>query len=372
MRRVFPMNAGLFVLLIYGVIFFFFSLAVSYYISPVSGELSRLLGAVDVPDGKRKLHLFPAGRLGGFSIMTALFIPCLCGGFFGVKSLFPIFIGGALIFFMGLCDDIFSLSAAKKLFVQISAALILFFGNYGIKSISIFGDSVSLGALSLPSTVIFVVLITNSFNLIDGIDGLSGGCGAITAFFLSVLMLFTKNKELYCISASLCGSCIGFLPHNFKEKKLFLGDCGAQLIGFMISAVALNAFSGELPFFAIIMTLLYPASETASSFFGRILKHRSPLSADRGHFHYRLVDSGLDCGETALYLLSTDIFFKMAGICLVFGGYLGFVLFIIPAGIAICFGHKLLFFEKLKNAAWKRSEEVANNIDKRKASSENC
>lgn len=364
------MNTDLF--LLYTITFFIVSGAMTFSACPAARWLSFLIGAIDSPDGGRKRHAFPTPRLGGIAVAAGFILPFLASIGFENELLRAIALGGAVILLMGVTDDVRGMAAPMKLILQISAALIAFLSGIRITSFRIGEMTCGTGILSLPLTVLVIVAITNSFNLIDGIDGLSAGEGAVCSFFLSVLSLVSGDLFSGGVSAALCGAAAGFLPYNLKKKKLFLGDSGAQLIGFIISILSAEKLSGEnaVPLFALLFILSYPLSETAASFIRRMRKGKNPMRADRGHFHYRLIDMGIGPGQARSHLLIVSAVFCMAGICLALGALPSLVIILLIGVFTARYGRRLLFSEKFIKRTEKASDKIAQNIDHGKGCAE--
>lgn len=364
------MNTDLF--LLYTITFFTVSGAMTFSACPAARWLSFLIGAIDNPDGGRKRHAFPTPRLGGIAVAAGFILPFLASIGFENELLRAIALGGAVILLMGVTDDVRGMAAPMKLILQISAALIAFLSGIRITSFRIGEMTCGTGILSLPLTILVIVAITNSFNLIDGIDGLSAGEGAVCSFFLSVLSLVSGDLFSGGVSAALCGAAVGFLPYNLKKKKLFLGDSGAQLIGFIISILSAEKLSGEnaVPLFALLFILAYPLSETAASFIRRMRRGKNPMRADRGHFHYRLIDMGIGLGQACSHLLIVSAVFCMAGICLALGALPSLVIILLIGVFTVRYGRRLLFSEKFIKRTEKASDKIAQNIDHGKGCAE--
>ncbi len=252
-------------------------------LTPLSMRLAKALGAIDRPDGERKKHAHPTPRLGGIAVFFTVFII----SFFLLPptALRAAWLsGGALLCVLGVSDDIFSLSPALKLLAEFAIATIPVAFGVVPKAFSLFSFSFSPPAwVANTFTVLWVMVLSNAFNLIDGIDTL-----AVTQAMLSI-SLFLSLPAAWLFFGAL----LGFLPYNKPSlhpsggclpTRSFLGDTGALFLGFSLSLFTLNTqetFSLFLP-----LLFLFPLGECVFSFLRRICKGKNPLSADRGHLHH--------------------------------------------------------------------------------------
>lgn len=305
---------------------FILGLVLSYIMTPVAKKIAYKVGAIDIPKDERRVHSKPIPRLGGLAIYFSTIISYFILKFTNIiimdDSIMYILIGGTIIVLVGVIDDIKPLPAKVKLLFQIIAALVLVMGNVKItKFTNPFGPGhsvIKLGSLATPITVFWIVGITNTMNLIDGLDGLAAGVGGIA----SLSLLFVAGKmspgmllfymPVIAISAILAGACFGFLPHNFNPAKIFMGDTGALFIGFMLASLSVRgvmkgfaAVSLVLP----IMILGIPIFDTAFAIFRRFINKKPIMEADRGHLHHRLLDKGFSQKQAVLilYLISLTL-----------------------------------------------------------------
>jgi UDP-GlcNAc:undecaprenyl-phosphate GlcNAc-1-phosphate transferase len=234
--------------------------------------------------------------------------------------------GGIVIVVLGLWDDSKGVPPLWKLAGQATAALLALGGGVCLTG---------LGVLSAPATLLWLMLLPNALNLIDGLDGLCGGYGSVSSLFLALLALVSGQGWGAAVAFALLGGCLGFLPHNLRQNKLFLGDTGAQLIGFVIGLITIPLFNdGEGP--SVIAILLYPMSETATSILRRRRQRKSPFRADRGHFHHRLTDRGISPLRTVGLLLLPTFLVGNLGVVLSISPWMGIPLAAISlAAIAV-------------------------------------
>lgn len=297
---------------------FFFSLLVPLLLggltAPLAIRLSHAVGAVDIP-GERHIHKKLTPRGGGLSLAFSFFVGALL--FLDSLSLLAAALScGALLFGLGLTDDIISLSPIGKLFCEL-----LFFSLvplFGIRpTVLAITPSLTLSLSPTASflfTVFFLLLITNGVNTIDGLDTLSGGASAISALGFLALSLLLGRGEGIVLSLLLLGALLGFLPYNRHPATLFLGDGGALLLGFLLGLLGLTVFPGEIPLIPLFLLLLTPLFDLFFSFFRRLFRGKNPFSADRSHLHHRLLSRGIPY-RRAVFLLHL---FSLFGVTLSF------------------------------------------------------
>jgi UDP-GlcNAc:undecaprenyl-phosphate GlcNAc-1-phosphate transferase len=209
--------------------------------------------------------------------------------------------GAAVIFAVGILDDFFNLPARFKLLGQIVAACLVFSGGLRVPAPT---------PISLPVTVLWLVLAANAFNLVDGLDGLCGGLGCTAAAALFIMGLMQGNLALECTMLPLIGGLLGFLGYNFTRSTIILGDSGALFIGFMIGCGGLMWSSQTGPHLSMLAPLLViwvPVTEVLLSIVRRWVGGRPIFSADREHIHHRLLDRGLTTGKAVLILCGWGI-----------------------------------------------------------------
>src|SRR5882724_10260286 len=162
---------------------------------------------------------------------AAAFLP-----YFSLKIMGP----ASIVFLLGLIDDLFGLNAYVKFAVQAGAATLLYFNGLGISGLSFFGGDGHVGwFIGLPLTIVWVLWITNAFNLIDGLDGLAAGSALFSTLVTCIVAMISHNEGVLFLTLALAGAVAGFLRYNFNPASIFLGDCGSLLIGFLLSAIAL-------------------------------------------------------------------------------------------------------------------------------------
>ena len=198
----------------------------SYVCTPLVRVLAFKIGAVDVPRDGRRMHSVPIPRIGGLAIFIgfALTILSFCQM---SKFLAVVLFGALIIVVMGVLDDVFALNAWLKLAIQLAVAIFAVVEGVTIEFIALGNEMIPLGFWAYPITVIWIVGLTNSINLIDGLDGLACGVSAICSMSLFVVMLILGDFRSALIIAIVIGACIGFFPFNAHPAKIFMGDTGA-------------------------------------------------------------------------------------------------------------------------------------------------
>ncbi len=279
----------------------------AFFVTPAAGSLALRLHAIDLPGEKRRIHTRAVPRLGGLAILVGFSAAALA--FCAPGTAFSGVLRGALLVALaGAADDCFSLRSPLKLAAQGIAALIAWRAGARIEVLSMpFGAArfLSVGALSLPLTLLWVCVCTNALNLIDGLDGLAAGVAAIGAASMLLVAAAVSETEIAVLLAALAGGCLGFLPYNRSPARIFMGDTGSQLLGFVLGEAAmLGMFKAHalLTFFVPLLALGLPLFDTAFAFARRTLRGQNPLRADRGHIHHRLLDMGLSA-QSAVRLL---------------------------------------------------------------------
>ncbi len=291
------------------------SLILVLAMTPVVIRLARRLKIVDVP-GARHMHTSPVSHVGGVAIflsMMTLSITVLWLWNLTVTTdqtalgqLRILLLAAGFIFLTGLIDDIKTkgLRARTKFIAQIASAFIICSAGIRIESVVI-TDSIALdfGWFSWPLTLFWIVGLTNAVNLSDGLDGLAGGICAIACGATAVFASSTGNMAVVVLMLALLGSITGFLFFNFNPAKIFMGDCGSMFLGFMIASSSVICFSKSSALVGLalpVAVLGVPVFDTLFSMLRRFLERRSIFSADRSHFHHKLVDLGLTQSQAVI------------------------------------------------------------------------
>lgn len=282
---------------------------------------------------KRTVHKFEVPRIGGY----AIYLSSLIGMVIFLKTdpqINAILIAGFLVFFIGLFDDVHDLSPKIKLVVELIAALIvILYGNIYLKGFDFLPASwppIIPGAI----TVLWIVGITNAINLIDGLDGLSSGISIIVLFTISITSLTSGRTDIASLSLVLAGAIMGFLFYNFHPAKIFLGDCGALYIGFMISVISLLGFGYNVSTFftlgAPIVVLMVPIMDTLIAIVRRKVNHKKFSEADRAHLHHNLMFKlKLGHRKSVIVLYGVTFLFSLTSYIYLYDSLLGTIMFVI-------------------------------------------
>ena len=297
------------------------SFIISFLAIPVVLQIAEMKKLFDEPD-ERKIHTYPVASLGGVGIFGGFLLASLLSIQGYVNPEFQYFFAAALvIFFLGLKDDLLDLSATKKFIGQVIAASILIhLGGIRLDSMhGLFGFDKVPEAFGLALSYLTIIVVINSFNLIDGIDGLAGSLGILATSLFGVYF-FMINQQAYALLAfAMTGSLLAFLIFNHHPAKIFMGDSGSLMIG-LINAILVIKFINiaEAPFVAIpiesavavgFAILIVPLLDTLRVFSIRIFKGRSPFTPDRNHIHHLLLDRGLSHPAVTFSCLVINIAF---------------------------------------------------------------
>ena len=280
------------------------------------------LGLMDSPDA-RKQHAGDVPAVGGLAVYVSVFLGTTIAG--SSPSVYmPLVIGGILVT-TGLLDDMFGLSALLRLSIQaLAAVLMMYVGGIGIESVGhIWGSHVIVftGFTVACFTIVCTVGVINSINMIDGIDGLSGGVMFLTFLPLVYLSWTADEAGLMVLLVSFLCSMLAFLYFNARvfrpTAKVFLGDTGSMLLGFVLVWTLITLTQGPgavLSPVAAGWIFGLPLVDTVSVMVGRLLAKRSPFDADRSHFHYKLIDSGLSVNQTVATIMLIHSVFIIIGL----------------------------------------------------------
>ena len=314
---------------------------------PFTIKIAKKKGFLDVPKDERRVHKKPIPVGGGIamvisvSILMVYYLPIN-------KNLIMALISSLIIAISGLYDDKEGLSPKLKFLFQILAAVILIIGGMKIEFFTNPFDShdalLILNILSIPVTIFWVCGITNTINLIDGLDGLASGVSMICAISMFFITYKMGRYDVSLVCALVAGACLGFLPFNFNPAKIFMGDTGALYLGFMLSYISISGFLKQaaiLMIFVPVLILGVPVFDTAFAMVRRKLSGKSMVEADKGHLHHRLLKMGLNQRQTVVILYSISAIFGVlanlisrfhSSIALVIS--IGVLLIIIATGVA--------------------------------------
>lgn len=297
---------------------FTIALAVAYIVTPQVKHLAIKAGALDAPDA-RKVHTKPIPRMGGLAIYAGFVLAVLASVHVN-REIMGLLAGGTFILIIGIIDDIMQLSAKVKLLGQIAAAAILIFFDIRIEWLTNpFGDMIYVEYLSIPLTILWVVGLTNTVNLIDGLDGLAAGVSTIASITILLVALQQNFWSVAILSAALAGSALGFLQHNFNPAKIFMGDTGSMFLGYMLAAVSVTGTVKSAATIALIVPIValgLPIMDTAFAIIRRYMSGKPIFKPDKGHLHHRLLEMGLTQRQAVLLMYAISGCLGMSAIAL--------------------------------------------------------
>jgi UDP-GlcNAc:undecaprenyl-phosphate GlcNAc-1-phosphate transferase len=314
-------------------IFSAISFLISFLLFPVIIKIFKQLKWFDVP-GTHKIHSEFVPSMGGVSILVGSFLAFLMSlplqQWINMKYFF---VSVALMFLIGLRDDVLALTPRQKLFSQFLPVFVLvFLENVMLRSLYGFfdGNSDFPMAASYAISLFTVIIITNAYNLIDGIDGLAGAIGFLAMFFFGVWFYMADLPYLSLIALCFAGALVAFLCFNWQPSSIFMGDTGALTVGLVLSFFAIRFINHNysLPanhiakFQASISTaicvLIIPVFDTLRVIILRLRSMQSPFHADRNHLHHRLLSIGLSHSGAVMWISGINIFFVLLALLLRF------------------------------------------------------
>jgi len=319
--------------------FFLISTVLGLILTPLIRIFAKWANIFDRPS-ERNIHQRPVPLLGGISIFFAFNITVILGHFLNPSLVGDPFLSRwaalllcqAIILALGFVDDAIHLQPSVKFLFQVIVAVLMILFGFGIGAITnpFTGDIVRLGIFSAPFTILWLVGITNALNLIDGLDGLSAGTSFIVSLTIGLIAYINGNAGIVFVTLCLAGSILGFLPYNFHPAKIFLGDSGSLLLGFILAIISIQGSSKGptlVGLLAPILALGFPIMETLLSMIRRFLRsiriiddptrngrfRTVPVSkpaifrADKDHFHHRLLKFGYSQRKAVILLYTICI-----------------------------------------------------------------
>ncbi len=370
-----------------------FSLALlaTFVLTKYVRDYALARGWVATPASGRHLHTSPIPRLGGVAIFLGFIITVAVASVLGTHSSvlsekislpkLATLLGPALIvFLLGVYDDLRGAAPWLKFTTQGIAATLLFFCGLGILDLPLlFGSRHFSWLVGLPLTIIWVLGITNAFNLIDGLDGLAAGSALFSTLVVFVVSLVSHSWLVALLTIALAGAILGFLRFNFNPATIFLGDCGSLFIGFLLSALSLESATKAPTIIAVAIPVVsfgLPILETAISILRRLISGRPVFTADREHIHHKLLERGLSHRQVVIVLYAVSALFGLLSLFLLWptGSTLGLVLAVLGTGVWLGVQHLgYLEFGELRRVAQRTIEQpriFVNNLAIRRAIAE--
>ena len=328
----------------------------AFAVTPLVKKLAQKVGAIDVPTDDRRMHHTPIPRMGGLAIFIAFLTSVLIFAKIDTEVR-GILLGAVIIVILGVLDDIITLHALLKFLVQILAAVLVVL--HGCRIEHFMGFQLPQW-LSYPVSVVWIVAITNAVNFIDGLDGLAAGVCAISAGAMLVVALLVADFTSAVMLAAIVGACTGFIPYNFNPAKIFMGDTGSTFLGFMLSTISIY---GLFKMYAIIsfavafLVLGLRIFDICFAVIRRVSKGQSPMHADRGHVHHRLIDMGFSQKQAVAIAYMLSAILGMAAVVLTNDGEMQALIFITAVVVVGAIGFWVIFGRKHEQKPEQEKEE---------------
>lgn len=287
---------------------FLSAVIISFIMTPPARKLALKVGALDIPKDPRKIHQKPMPYFGGLAIYVSI-MACMFVYMPHTRTNLFIMAGATLIVMTGIVDDMYGMPAKVKMLMQLVAAFVALKGGVEIHFISNplseTGMSYLLSWLSYPLTLFWIVGITNTINLIDGLDGLASGVASIAATTLLFTAATMGHDFIMMQCAIIAGASLGFLPFNFNPAKIFMGDTGSLLLGYMLAVTSVSGMVKSVAAVALavpVFALGLPIFDTTFAIIRRYLNNKPIMQADKDHLHHKLMKIGLNQRQTVLIM----------------------------------------------------------------------
>ncbi len=366
------------------------SLVVSAVMSRLVRDVANSRGWAMAPDSARHIHQEPVPRLGGIAILGSVVLVVSSAGialhllhssYSFLSSTFLGLLGPTLLIFaLGLADDFRPLSPYLKFGTQILAAGWLFLNGFRITHLQLLFGVREIGHVAaLALTVFWVLLVTNAFNLLDGLDGLAAGSALFSSLVVFIVSLVTGNTLTEVVTIALAGAIVGFLRYNFNPASIFLGDCGSLVIGFVLSAVSLASSVKASTAVAVAIPVVsfgLPILDTFMAVLRRFLNSKPLFSADGEHIHHKLLQRGLSHRQAVVVLYAVSACFALISLPLLSqkSGNIAVVLSVV--GIGVFFGlqhlgyHEVDELRRMARRTWEQKTIISNNLAIHRATDE--
>lgn len=295
-------------------------LVISFLVTPLVLKMALKSGVVDEPGG-RKIHTGRKPLLGGLSLYIAILVSVLV--FYAQsRQIVALLVGMSIIVIVGVIDDSCDLNPFAKLGGQfVAATVLLLMSAPSFNPVLRFLDGfLYFRFFSYALIAIWIVAIINAFNLIDGVDGLAIGSALIIGIFMVVLSLIYGNMWTFGISIILLGACLGFFPYNFQPARIFLGDTGSMLLGFILAAMFLFNVQYSVSmslFFGAVFLFIYPVVDMSYAVFRRLRNRKPIFSGDREHIHHRMLRQGVPARYAVYIIYAGSFMLGVAGILVI-------------------------------------------------------
>ncbi|MDD6219068.1 MAG: MraY family glycosyltransferase [Selenomonadaceae bacterium] len=290
---------------------FLIAVAVALAITPLVMLLAKKTGAIDAPD-PRKVHKKPIPRIGGIGIYIAFMVSFLTLVDFNqlpmetADGIIGLLAGGTIVVLVGIIDDYTNLPAKVKLLGQIAAACAVVAFDVRIDFVTDpFGDYLYLEYFAIPVTIFWLVGLTNTVNLIDGLDGLAAGVATLASVTIMLVALQDELALVAVFTSALAGAATGFLFFNFNPARIFMGDTGSMFLGFMLAGISIIGAVKSAATIALIVPVLALGVPILDTSFAIIRRYRGGVpifKPDKGHLHHRLLDLGFSQRQAVLLM----------------------------------------------------------------------
>jgi len=364
---------------------FVLSVLSSFALTRIVRNLAIARGWV-APISAHHVHSEPIPRLGGIAIFVScaivtgtviplarLWRPEIA---FPVRTVLYVLGTGALVFLLGLYDDFRPVRPVVKFVVQAAAATILFSGGFGVIHVPLLFGAHTFGWLGLPLTILWVLWITNAFNLIDGVDGLAAGSALFSTLAVFIVSLNSSSNVVTLLSVGLAGAILGFLRFNFNPATIFLGDCGSLFIGFTLSALGAAGAQKAPTVLAVAIPVVsfgLPLLETMISVLRRWLSGQPLFGPDTQHIHHKLLERGLSQRQVVITLYAVSAAFALMSLFLLYPGgtTVGIVFFVLGAivwvGVQHLGYHEFFELGRVASRTFEQKKIIVNNLAIRRA-----
>ena len=345
---------------------FLVALLATLLATPLAKCIAQHLGAIDKPD-ERRINKVPIPRMGGIGIALGL-VAAVAVQVAGTKLLgWPtvfvphmqlqgvdyklLTVAVVIVFLTGAIDDVRNLKPRQKLLGQILAACVAAASGLVIGNVAnpFTAELIPIGWLAYPITVVYLVAFTNVINLIDGLDGLAAGITAISCAAMFYLSYEAHQIDAAVLACILAGCCLGFLRYNFNPASIFMGDCGSNMLGFLLGVIALLGVNRVAAATTLIVPLVIagvPIIDTFAAIVRRRRGHTAISQADTGHIQHRLIKQGFDQRQAALMIYGWSILLAAGAIIMTKVALpLRFVVFILLVSVSAVFIRKLHLFK---------------------------
>jgi len=323
-----------------------FSSIVGLILAYLSLQIAPKFGLMDDPkSAEHKVHEAPIPLTGGTVILLVIWIATFFFDLSGENPIKGIILASSIIYIFGLWDDLEHLTPTIKLIGQFFGALLLIQNGVQIHLFDSPEFFIQPGApwdviLNISLTVFWVIAIVNAFNLIDSFDGLAVGLSALSASFFLVISIASGQREMAYFSAIILGGTFAVYFYNSHPAKLFLGDSGAQTLGFILASMAIlyrpNAESQLSSWFVPILVFGVPLFDLCLVFFSRLRRRKKVHSASKDHTYHRLAQRGVDLDRAVLLMHGVSLILSVVGyLCLNLPAFLANSIFLILMSIAV-------------------------------------